>query len=213
MSTRRKGNFKNIKVILCAGGAVLLALFLLWYFVFRKGGDSASGEKAASREIVMPDVIGMPYLEAEKLISAEFEKVGIYSVHFSITWVDSHRYEMAVAEQNPKPGAIVREGDSDIVAITVGEGWYTYMSHGISYELDEDIRQCFTLMPEGAYGGDIVEIRTEVLMDADIHVYANGYEVEKTHSDSDYWEYSFTMPAEDVTITAKWYTKGEVNPE
>ena len=60
MSTRLKGNLKNIKVILCAGGAVLLALFLLWYFVFRKGGDSASGEKAASREIVMPDVIGMP---------------------------------------------------------------------------------------------------------------------------------------------------------
>ena len=35
-------------------------------------------------------------------------------------------------------------------------------------------------------------------------------EFDKTHSDSDYWGYSFTMPDKDVVITAKPYTKNEI---
>ena len=50
-------------------------------------------------------------------------------------------------------------------------------------------------------------------MDADIHLYANGEEIEKTNSDSDGWEYTFVMPSTDVLVTAEWYTKQEMNGE
>ena len=55
-----------------------------------------------------------------------------------------------------------------------------------------------------------MEIKTEVLFDADIHVYVDGQEISKTHYDSDYWGYSFVMPDKDVLVTAKPYTKDEV---
>ena len=38
-------------------------------------------------------------------------------------------------------------------------------------------------------------------MDADLYFYANGVQIENTHNDSDYWEYTFIMPDEDVVIT------------
>lgn len=68
----------------------------------------------------------------------------------------------------------------------------------------------FISIPSEAKAGDMVEIRTGILFDADIHVYVDGQEIEKTHYDSDYWGYSFIMPARDVLITAKHYTKDEV---
>ena len=41
----------------------------------------------------------------------------------------------------------------------------------------------------------------ETIMDADLAFYANGVKLTQTHADSDYWEYIFTMPNEDVLIT------------
>ncbi len=64
--------------------------------------------------------------------------------------------------------------------------------------------------PPAAKAGDTVEIRTEVLYDADIHVYADGQEIPKSHYDSDCWVYSFTMPEKDVQVSAKFYTKDEI---
>ena len=79
----------------------------------------------------------------------------------------------------------------------------------IRFELG-DIADNFTETPLEAKAGDTVEIKTVILHDADIHVYVDGREIEKSHYDSDYWAYSFVMPEKDVLITAKPYTKEEI---
>ena len=55
--------------------------------------------------------------------------------------------------------------------------------------------------PKRAKPGDIVVLRTGPIMDANLDLYANGVKLDNTHNDSDYWEYIFTMPDEDVVIT------------
>lgn len=79
----------------------------------------------------------------------------------------------------------------------------------ISYEYGSAAAD-FTSTPSKARAGDTVELRTEILYDADIHVYVDGQEIGKTHYDSDYWGYSFIMPDHDVLVTARFYTKGEI---
>lgn len=72
------------------------------------------------------------------------------------------------------------------------------------YDLgDMDMRNHFISLPESAKAGETVEIRTEVLMDADIYLFVEGTEIKKTHSDSDYWGYTFVMPDHGVKVTAK----------
>lgn len=53
-----------------------------------------------------------------------------------------------------------------------------------------------------------IEIRTEVLMDADLELYVNGefickQTVENADDGSYYWAFSFVMPDEDVVIQLK----------
>lgn len=79
----------------------------------------------------------------------------------------------------------------------------------IRYELGATAHD-FTSTPSGAKAGEKVEIKTDVLFDADIHVYVDGQEIGKTHYDSDYWGYSFIMPDKDVLVTARFYTKDEI---
>ena len=55
--------------------------------------------------------------------------------------------------------------------------------------------------PKWANPGDTVALRTYPLMDADLYLYANGVKLTQTYADSDYWEYVFIMPDEDVMIT------------
>ena len=57
--------------------------------------------------------------------------------------------------------------------------------------------------PKRANPGDTVVLRAGPIMDADLYFYANGVQIENTHNDSDYWEYTFIMPDEDVVITHK----------
>ena len=83
-------------------------------------------------------------------------------------------------------------------------------SFTIKYELGDEFTDVFTDMPQETRAGDTVELRTEILYDADIHVYVDGQEISKTHYDSDYWGYSFVMPEKDVTVTARFYTKYEI---
>ena len=83
-------------------------------------------------------------------------------------------------------------------------------SFSIRYELGDEFTDFFTDAPEKANTGDTVELKTEILYDADIHVYVDGQEIGKTHYDSDYWGYSFIMPNHDVLVTAGFYTKGEI---
>ena len=56
-------------------------------------------------------------------------------------------------------------------------------------------------VPKRANPGDTVVLRAGPIMDADLYFYANGVQIENTHNDSDYWEYVFIMPDEDVVIT------------
>ena len=81
--------------------------------------------------------------------------------------------------------------------------------HVISYNLG-DLAELFTETPEKAQSGNKVEIRTQVLYDAGIHLYLDGQELKISHYDSDYWGYSFIMPDKDVEITAEPYTKAEI---
>ena len=87
-------------------------------------------------------------------------------------------------------------------------------NHGLEDELNNeedlyllydlgDLRNHFISLPENAKAGENVEIKTEVLMDADIYLFVEGTEIKKTHFDSDYWGYTFTMPDHGVKITAK----------
>ena len=82
-------------------------------------------------------------------------------------------------------------------------------ARSIYYELGE-LAEDFILTPAEAKPGETVELRTQVLFDADIHVYLDGQELEKSHYDSDYWGWSFPMPDRDVTVSAKPYTKNEI---
>ncbi len=83
------------------------------------------------------------------------------------------------------------------------------MRYEITYELGS-LRDDFIDTPTSAEYGDTVEIRTQILIDADIHVYVDGKEIQKSHYDSDYWGYTFTMPQKSVIVTAKPYSKNEI---
>lgn len=96
-----------------------------------------------------------------------------------------------------------------ILFSVVGCGKTEQLSHRIIYNLGTQT-DIFIEAPQSANVGDIVELRAAVLYDADIHVYINDSEINKSHYDSDYWGYSFTMPDNDVTVTVKPYTKAEV---
>lgn len=56
--------------------------------------------------------------------------------------------------------------------------------------------------PKFARAGDTVVLRTGRIMDANLVLYANGVNIQRTQSGSGYWEYVFTMPDEDVVITS-----------
>ena len=51
--------------------------------------------------------------------------------------------------------------------------------------------------------GDVVELKTHVLMDADIEVYLGDFKIPKTHYDSDYWGFMFVMPNRHITLNVK----------
>ena len=76
-------------------------------------------------------------------------------------------------------------------------------THSISYSDSETERLLIDgYAPKRAKPGDTVVLRTGTIMDADLEFYANGVKCTQTHADSDYWEYVFTMPDEDVVITS-----------
>ena len=81
-------------------------------------------------------------------------------------------------------------------------GFYMLELHDINYEgdlLDSMLLEGYAPVSASPY--EEVVIRTHPIMDADLNIYFNGHRVEQTYADSDYWEYRFTMPDEDVTIT------------
>ena len=51
--------------------------------------------------------------------------------------------------------------------------------------------------------GEVVKIKTQILMDAEIEIYVNNVQVPKTDSDGDYWLYKFYMPNCDSWLLAE----------
>lgn len=95
-------------------------------------------------------------------------------------------------------------------AVTETRSFYVGNIYSIRYELG-DLKGSFTLTPTKARDGNLVKIRSQVLIDADIHLYLDdGREIDKSRSDGDCWEYAFTMPERDVVITAEPYTEIEL---
>ncbi len=78
--------------------------------------------------------------------------------------------------------------------------------HMISYSISYDGKIASEILMDGyapteAKPGNTVQLRAYPLMDADLVFYANGVKLIQTYADSDFWEYIFTMPDEDVVIT------------
>ena len=74
--------------------------------------------------------------------------------------------------------------------------------YSISYEgLDGWLLEGYS--PDSATEGDTVILRANPIMDADLELYVNGVKINQTYADYDYWEYVFTMPSEDVTVTKR----------
>jgi hypothetical protein len=80
-------------------------------------------------------------------------------------------------------------------------GFYVLELYDINYEgdlLDSMLLEGYAPVSAAPY--EEVVIRTHPIIDADLNIYFNGHKAEQTYADSDYWEYRFTMPDEDVTI-------------
>lgn len=63
-----------------------------------------------------------------------------------------------------------------------------------SLSLTGDTSLLLSHFEESYSAGTVLETRTRVIDDSDIKVMLNGLEISKSHYDSDYWGYSFTMP-------------------
>ncbi len=48
--------------------------------------------------------------------------------------------------------------------------------------------------------GRVVKIKAYPVTDVSLHVFVNGEEIPMSHYDSDYWEFEFVMPEENITI-------------
>ena len=86
-----------------------------------------------------------------------------------------------------------------------------FAKHSITYADKETERLLHDgYAPKWANPGDTVVLRAGPIMDADLYFYANGEPIKNTHNDSDYWEYTFIMPDEDVIITHEMSGDGPV---
>ena len=82
--------------------------------------------------------------------------------------------------------------------------------HTIQYEFEsDDMAWFFHNLSHGAKEGTTVDIRTDLLLDADILIWVDGQELKKSYAYGDSWVYSFTMPDKDVIVTAKMSGKKE----
>ena len=84
-----------------------------------------------------------------------------------------------------------------------------------SITFDKDYDEVISA-PKKARAGELVEIRTCIIMDADIRVYADGDSVAMVHYDSDFWAYAFNMPEHDVVLSLEFcgekgdYVQGDI---
>lgn len=83
-------------------------------------------------------------------------------------------------------------------------------TYNISYEGDTSLY--YSAPPTTAIASHTVVLRTHSISGADIVLYANGEKIEKTYSGEKYFEYSFVMPSQNVTITAEIVGDGADEP-
>ena len=104
------------------------------------------------------------------------------------------------------------EWKEDEVLIPVAFAFYPLAEegHAIQYEFEsDDMALFFHNLSHRAKAGTTVDIRTDLLLDADILIWVDGQELKKTYAYGDSWVYSFTMPDKDVIVTAKMSGKKE----
>lgn len=92
-------------------------------------------------------------------------------------------------------------GKTTLATLTAATYQATYVNNFTFDLLLEPLEEFYTC-------GQIVTLKTEILYDADLHLYVNGVficsQTEAFSSDgSNYWEFHFTMPAGDVVIEFK----------
>ena len=104
------------------------------------------------------------------------------------------------------------EWKEDEVLIPVAFAFYPLAEegHAIQYEFEsDDMAWFFHNLSYRAKAGTTVDIRTDLLLDADILIWVDGQELKKSYDDGNNWVYSFTMPDKDVIVTAKMSGKKE----
>ncbi len=86
---------------------------------------------------------------------------------------------------------------------------YSFPTYAITYE---ENGYFMGDNPTRAMAGVEVKIKTTPLIDADLVLLVNNIIAKQTHADGDFWEYTFTMPYEDVHITYLVLTGEEPPP-
>ena len=71
----------------------------------------------------------------------------------------------------------------------------------ITYETREYLANVTGANPDYEKAGERVTIATNIIIDADLWVYANGERIEQVPYDAAWWAYTFVMPDEPVHIT------------
>lgn len=205
-------------VILCVA---LLALIILWRL--SAGNESSEKEEAnASCDYFNGEVVEIT------------DEYFILKPIAEWTWKETTRVKTPktnVAQKIValKTGDLVRvafnskamEWKEDEVLIPVAFAFYSLTEDGklrdvleegyaIQYEFEsDDMAWFFHNLSYRAKAGTIVDVRTDLLLDADILIWVDGQELKKSYDDGNGWVYSFTMPDRDVIVTAKMSGKKE----
>lgn len=90
------------------------------------------------------------------------------------------------------------------IEYVLGNETHDPQEYGISYD-KKALANHLLDYPEKATEGETVEIRTNVLDDAGIRLFANGVEISDVEETAGYISYRFIMPAGDVEITGELY--------
>lgn len=157
--------------------------------------------------------IGTTYYFKPAASLSEFYVNGAYYFVFSDGWDENERltfYTLAIYDYESVYVECGSDGfyyNTEIVLREGGaaplDGGYLLKFNPITYadELVEFL--CEGYAPREAAVGERVVVRTCPLLDVDLILYANDMKIEQTYADSEYWEYTFTMPDEKVIVTHK----------
>lgn len=89
-----------------------------------------------------------------------------------------------------------------IFAASCKDGVSENKDGGVYYNVEVNDKGRFLSEPlkDKYKAGDEIEVKLPVILDEDLYVFVNDKKISKSHYDSDYWGYKFTMPEEDIVI-------------